>query len=164
MEQVFWPLFPVAVTAGLAAILLRLAVIDIKTLRLPDTYTWPLILVGLALSALVALPAPGDRVIGAVGGFLSLALIGAVHFRRTGVEGLGLGDAKLFAAAGAWLGWQALPVVMLIAAVAGLIYATAFRRGPRDAPLPFGPMLAAAFLTVWIAQSFFPPARVVLGP
>ena len=70
MEQVFWPLFPVAVTAGLAAILLRLAVIDIKTLRLPDTCTLPLILAGLALSALVALPAPGDRVIGAVGGFL----------------------------------------------------------------------------------------------
>ena len=94
------------------------------------------------------------RLIGAAAGFLSLGLIGELHFRRSGAEGLGLGDAKLFAAAGSWLGWQALPLVLLIAALAGLAYAI-LRLGPRDAPIAFGPMLAFAFLLCWIVQGFF---------
>lgn len=160
MDQVSGALLFYGLTAVLAGILLRLAWIDHRTFRLPDRYTLPLIVLGLGLSPLFGEPAFTARLIGAVAGFLSLGLIGEIHFRRTGAEGLGLGDAKLCAAAGAWLGWQALPMVVLIASVAGLAYATALRRTDRGAPIAFGPMLALGFFLCWIGQRLFP----VTGP
>ena len=136
----------------LAAVLLRLTWIDVKTFRLPDSYTLPLIAVGLGLPWLIAGPDLLARLIGAAVGFASLGLIGEIHFRSKKVEGLGLGDAKLFAAAGAWLGWQALPVVILIASVSGLLYATLFRRGRLHDGIAFGPMLALGFLLCWLGR------------
>lgn len=151
MEQLFSNIFPIALTVGLAGTLLRLAVIDLKTFRLPDAYTLPLVAAGLTLGGVFDDPAPVARLIGAAAGFAILALIGELHFRRSGTEGLGLGDAKLFAAAGAWLGWQALPLVLLIAAVTGLVYAVA-KGGGRAAPIAFGPMLALGFWLCWAGQ------------
>lgn len=142
-------------TVFLGGILVRLSWIDLKTLTLPDLYTLPLIVLGLGLS--VVFPQPGfyARLIGAAAGFLILGVIGEVYFRRTGAEGLGLGDAKLFAAAGAWLGWQALPIVMLVAAVSGLAQATLRRRSHANASIAFGPMLALGFFLYWVKMNFF---------
>ena len=143
-------------TIFLAGMLLRLTWIDATTLRLPDRYTLPLIALGIGLAVVLPDPTLAARLIGAVAGFVSLGLIGEIHFRRTGVEGLGLGDAKLLAAAGAWLGWQALPTVVLIAAVTGLCVAALRGAGRRHAPIAFGPMLAFGFFLCWIVQRFFP--------
>lgn len=137
-------------TIFLTAVLLRLSWLDINTLRLPDSYTLTLIIVGVGLPWLIPGPDLLARLMGATAGFASLGLIGEIHFRRTKVEGLGLGDAKLFAAAGAWLGWQALPVVVLIGSMSGLVYAIIFRRGRLQEGIAFGPMLALGFLLSWL--------------
>jgi len=145
-------LLETCLTVFLTAVLLRLSWLDIKTLRLPDSYTIPLIMLGLWLPWLIPGPDFPARVIGATAGFASLGLIGEIHFRRTKVEGLGLGDAKLYAAAGAWLGWQVLPVVILIGSMAGLIFAAIFRRGRLREGIAFGPMLALGFMLSWLWQ------------
>lgn len=155
MDQLSDPLLSIALSGLLAGILVRLAWIDLKTLALPDRYTLPLIGLGLGLSVFLPQPTFSARLIGAVAGFLILGLIGEVYFRRTGSEGLGLGDAKLFAAAGAWLGWQALPMVLLVASLCGLVYVTMLRRAERNLPVAFGPMLALGFFLSWVQQSFF---------
>ena len=83
-----------------------------------------------------------------------MALIASVYRRVRGREGLGLGDAKLLAAAGAWLGWQALPSVVLIAAACGLALALATALGGGKlgwtSRIAFGPHLALAFWLVWL--------------
>lgn len=152
MVDLLW----LGVTAGLFAVLAAVAVVDMRTLRIPDELSLPLI--GLGLVVVWAMPglAPGsgavwDHLIGAVIAYGLFALLGEIIFRRTGQEALGLGDAKLFAAAGAWLGWQALPLVLLIASVAGLVAAVVARRfftGGRE--VAFGPWIALSFATVWL--------------
>ncbi|MGE0415602.1 MAG: A24 family peptidase [Acetobacteraceae bacterium] len=141
--------------AFLAAALLSLAVIDLRTMRLPDLLTAPLILVGFADAWLwlpVALP---DRVVGAVAGYAAFGAIGFAYRLVRGRDGLGLGDAKLLAAGGAWLGWQALPITVLIAAVAGLVGVTglhlAGRSVGRATAMPFGPALA---LAIWLVRLY----------
>ena len=147
-------------TVLLAGILGRLSWIDARTLRLPDLYTVPLIIVGLGLSWQLRDPGFQSRIVGAAAGFLCLALIGELYFRRTGAEGLGLADAKLFAASGAWLGWQSLPPVLLIASLTGLLYVALFRRKQGVAEIAFGPFLATGFMSCWISQMF--PASTCL--
>ncbi|MDF1727669.1 MAG: A24 family peptidase [Sulfitobacter sp.] len=136
-------------TLLLAFVLVRLAWIDLQTFRLPDRYTLPLIAAGLVLALLVGTPPLLASVLGGLVGFALFAAIGELYFRRKGIEGLGLGDAKLFAAAGTWLGWAALPNVLLIAAGGALIYALARRRALDR--VAFGPWLALGFLCmrVW---------------
>jgi leader peptidase (prepilin peptidase)/N-methyltransferase len=131
----------------LAAVLLAAALSDARRLVLPDGLTLPLIPVGLGLAWLQP-PALTARLIGAVAGYLGLAGLAALYRRWRGRDGLGLGDAKLLAAAGAWVGWQALPSVLLIGAALGLAWALA-RRLRADQPLPFGPFLAIGFWLVW---------------
>lgn len=123
------------------------SLVDLRQMRLPDVVTLGLVALGLTLSGQVSGLALADRLIGAGAGFLLFWAIGEAHFRLRGTEGLGLGDAKLFAAVGAWLGWQMLPMVLLIAAVPALLLA--LWRGA-EKPLPFGPFLAVAFLTLWL--------------
>ena len=156
--------FVYGLSVYLAGILFRLSWIDVKTLRLPDIFTLPLIILGLGLSWVMPEPGFQPRVIGAAAGFLSLALIGELYFRRTGVEGLGLGDAKLFAASGAWLGWQALPQVLLIASLTGLFYVGLFRRGKRETAIAFGPLLALGFMACWITQMVPASAWIFRAP
>lgn len=149
--------FALLATALLSALLLAIARIDAATLRIPDRLSLPLIGLGLLWAALQAPPVWPQHLIGAATGFLTLALIGEVYFRRTGREGLGLGDAKLFGAAGAWLGWQALPHVLLIAACAGLIFALRGKSRPDTPPaLAFGPWLALGFWLIWLWQTLLP--------
>jgi leader peptidase (prepilin peptidase) / N-methyltransferase len=138
----------------LSITLLAISVIDARTRRIPDWLSLPLIATGMVWSHRYgALPFP-DYVFGCVGGFASLWLFGSVYFNLRGREGLGMGDAKLFAAAGAWLGWQALPLVLLAAALGGLTFAVArgvlFGR-PTAREIAFGPWIAAAFWTLWVA-------------
>lgn len=137
------------VAAGLALVLALAALIDLKRMILPDYLTLPLIPLGWAISVPGA-PDLTDRVIGSAAGFVAFAGIAALYRRLRGRDGLGLGDAKLLAAAGAWVGWRDLPSVVLLAAVAALAWALATRRDP-DLPLPFGPFLAASF---WLVRQF----------
>ena len=91
--------------------------------------------------------APQDAVVGAVAGYLSLWSVYQLFKLLTGKEGMGYGDFKLLAALGAWLGWQALPTIILMSAVVGAIIGIVliiFRGRDRQIPIPFGPYLAAA--------------------
>lgn len=137
------------VDVGLALALARLCVIDIRERRLPDAITLPLTAAGLCHGAWEAAGWPADRILGAAVGFLIFWLLGELFWRWRGVEGLGQGDAKLLAAAGAWLGWEALPLVVLGAALGALAVELA-RGGAAGRRIAFGPWLALAFWALWI--------------
>lgn len=125
--------------------LLALALIDFDTLLLPDQITLPLVWLGiLAAIAFDATPTPTEAALGTVAGYTLLWLFYWGHKLITGREGMGYGDFKLLAALGAWLGWQALLPVVLIASTAGLAYAAVGilrRRADRATPIPFGTFL-----------------------
>ena len=146
----------------LAAVLAAISVFDLRHFRIPDALSLPLVAAGLGLAWAVPMlagnqPVFADHLIGAAGGFLVMAAVGEGYFRLRGFEGLGLGDAKLFAAAGAWLGWQSLPLVLLIAALGGLAYALVQRRNA-GAALAFGPWISLAFFGCWLWQLYQMPA------
>lgn len=135
--------------------LIALTVIDIDHQILPDSITQPLlwlgIIVSVAKSADTALPYPDltASVIGAIAGYLSLWTVYWVFKLITGKEGMGYGDFKLLAALGAWLGWQMLPVVILLSALVGAVVGLGlivFMGRDRQIPMPFGPYLAGAGL------------------
>lgn len=131
--------------------LITLTVIDLRTQLLPDSITLPLLWLGLALALGSIFTNLHDAVIGAIAGYLSLWSIFHLFRLVTGKEGMGYGDFKLFAALGAWLGWQALPMIILLSSVVGAavgIGLIALRRQGKDVPIAFGPYLAAAG---WIA-------------
>ncbi len=140
--------------SGFAATLLTLALIDWDTTLLPDDITLPLLWAGLvAAAAGLSTLALGDAVWGAVGGYLSLWLVYWGFKLATGKEGMGFGDFKLFAALGAWFGWQALVPIILMASVIGAVVGIAmkFSTGLREGGyVPFGPFLAGAGLTVMV--------------
>ena len=138
-------------------VLIALTGIDIDHQLLPDNMTLPLVWLGLLLSLAATIPSiglpvdPRSSIVGAAAGYLSLW--GVYHAFRllTGKEGMGYGDFKLFAALGAWLGWQMLLPVILLAAFTGAVIGIlmiALRGRDRNIPIPFGPYLAAAG---WIA-------------
>ena len=143
--------------------LVALTVIDLDHQILPDILTLPLVWLGLLLSLgwRVALspPMPVDphsAITGAAAGYLSLWLVYWAFRLATGKEGMGYGDFKLFGAFGAWMGWQMLPLIILLAAFAGAAIGIALivvRGRDRNTPIPFGPYLAAAG---WIALMWGP--------
>jgi leader peptidase (prepilin peptidase)/N-methyltransferase len=139
---------------GFGGALVLLACIDIAVLRLPDLITLPLVLAGLAAGSLVLRQPLLDRAIGAVAGYAAFALAGWRYARLRGRQGLGLGDAKLLSVAGAWLGWRALPIIVVLAAGGGLAWAgvLVLRRGRAalSEPIPFGPPLCAAIWIGWL--------------
>lgn len=134
-------------------ILLTAGEIDRRQMILPDALTLPLIPLGLLTIWLAAPAALADAAIGATAGAASLWGVRAVYSRLRGREGLGLGDVKLFAAAGAWVGWMGLPSVLVWAGVLGLaaaLTAGLAKGGLRGSDaLPFGPFLAAGLWLVW---------------
>lgn len=138
--------------AFLTAMLAGIAAVDFRTYRIPDWLSLPLIAAGLGWAAWSGQPTSA-HLAGALVGYASLAAFGAVYFRRFGRDGLGLGDAKLFSAAGAWLGWQALPLVLLIASIGGLVFALATRRRRAEARIAFGPWIALGIWLVWLFGS-----------
>ena len=144
---------------ALAALLLTwflipLTFIDVDHQLLPDSLTLPLLWLGLflslwsahALGATVPVD-PRSSLIGAMAGYVSLWSVYHLFRLLTGKDGMGYGDFKLFAALGAWLGWQMLLPIILIAAGSGSVVGLALillRRHDRSAPIPFGPFLAGA--------------------
>jgi len=131
--------------------MVALAFIDLDTLYLPDTITLPLLWAGLLAQLMHLLPESdlAGAVIGAVAGYLSLWSVYWAFKLATGKEGMGYGDFKLLAAIGAWLGWKALPVVILLSSVVGAVVGIGLilmRRQGRDVPIPFGPYLVIAAL------------------
>ena len=134
--------------------LLTLSLIDLRHFVLPDALTLPMLWAGLLINIWGYFATLQDAVLGAVLGYLSLWSIYWLFKLLRGKDGLGYGDFKLTAAIGAWLGWQALPTVIFIAAItglcAGLILMLA-KRMDAEQPLPFGPFLASAgFITLSI--------------
>ncbi len=136
--------------AGFGLVLLLLLVLDMEHFWLPDAVVLPLAGLGLWLG-LGDLPA---RAIGALMGFAVLWLIAFAYRRLAGREGMGAGDPKLLGAIGAWLGWAALPLVVLGASLLGLALVAADRlRGrdvARDTVLPLGALLAAVAFPLWL--------------
>ncbi|MCE9732558.1 A24 family peptidase [Pectobacterium sp. IFB5596] len=129
----------------LLSFLLVLTVIDIKTLLLPDVLTLSFLWMGLLFNLSETFVSLNDAVIGAMAGYLSLWLLYWGFKYATGKEALGYGDFKLLAALGAWLGWQALPNLVLVAALSGLVVTLVWRglrKEGTDKPLAFGPWLA----------------------
>ena len=144
---------------GMTWALIAMSVIDIDHQIIPDSISLPLLWAGLAMSLFHPLPGasvlflePGAAIVGAVAGYLSLWSIYHLYRLVTGKEGMGYGDFKLLAALGAWLGWQMLPLIILLSAVVGAtvgITLIALKRQDHNIPIPFGPYLAAAG---WIAM------------
>jgi leader peptidase (prepilin peptidase)/N-methyltransferase len=143
--------------------LIALTVIDLDHQVLPDVITLPLLWLGL-LASLAWAPGPAraipvdpwSAIIGGAAGYLSLWLVYWGYKLLTGKEGMGYGDFKLSAAFGAWMGWQMLPLVILLAAFAGAVVGVSLivlRGRGRNVPMPFGPYLAAAG---WIALMWGP--------
>lgn len=147
---VVWQLGPTwQAAAGLVLTwgLIALAVIDFDTQLLPDDITLPLLWVGLLLSLAPVFADSTDAILGAVAGFAGLWLVFQLFRLGTGKEGMGRGDFKLLALLGAWLGWQALPQIVLLSAVPGALFGIALiASGRREAqqPIPYGPFLAIA--------------------
>jgi leader peptidase (prepilin peptidase) / N-methyltransferase len=142
------------ITCALGWWLLALAWIDAEHFRLPDPLTLPLVLAGLGEAWWLAPDTLTDRAIAAALGFGALWALRFAYRQLRGREGLGLGDAKLLAAGGAWVGLLALPYVILVAALLALGWALVLRvRGMElagDLKLPFGPFLAAGIWIGWV--------------
>ncbi|GAB4147545.1 MAG: hypothetical protein Tsb0016_18210 [Sphingomonadales bacterium] len=155
-----WLLLPASLwllSAGLAAALFYLAVYDFRHQILPDLVTLPLLVCGLAYHGLAATGEWRDAAIGAVAGYAAIWIVNLIYRALRGRDGIGMGDAKLLAAAGAWLGWAALPGVLLLASLSGLAFAGALmlatrRVGGPDWRMPFGPFLALAFWLLWLLR------------
>ena len=173
----FGPSAQAAVAFAFAAALLLVSVIDLDHRFIPDEVSLPGVLVGLALAFVVGHPTPRDAALGAALGGGILWLVAWTYERVTGVEGMGLGDVKLLAMIGAFLGWQAIPSILVIASVTGSVAGLAvmlsaggrerrarvvrrlgrrallpfMRRTARRTEIPFGPFLAfgALLLLFW---------------
>ena len=152
-----WHLGPAPTTlmwCAVAAALLALAFIDWDTTLLPDSLTQPLLWAGLLAAAAGWTLPLAQALAGAVAGYLSLWSVYWLFKLTTGKEGMGYGDFKLFAAIGAWLGWQALLPVLLMASVIGAIVGLAMKAGNtlrEGRYVPFGPFLAGGALVAMLA-------------
>ncbi len=124
-----------------------LTLIDYDHQLLPDSITLPLLWLGLLLNTQNLLTPLNDALWGAVGGYLSLWCVYWTFKLITGKEGMGYGDFKLLAALGAWMGWQALPTIILLSSFVGAVVGISliiFQGRSKNQPIPFGPYLAAA--------------------
>ncbi len=128
--------------------LIALTMIDFDTQLLPDNMTLPLLWLGLLISLLQISAIPLEAsVIGAMAGYMALWSVYQLFKLATGKEGMGYGDFKLLAVLGAWLGWQALPLVLLLSALVGALVGISlivFMGRDKSVPIPFGPYLASA--------------------
>lgn len=149
-----WP-----AAAGLVFVwaLVALTFIDLDTFLLPDDITLPLLWLGLAFNLGAVFVPLESAVIGAMAGYLSLWSVFWLFKLLTGKEGMGYGDFKLLAAIGAFLGWQVLPIVILLSSVVGATIGIAmivFGKRGRETPIPFGPYLAiAGVLALFFGQA-----------
>ena len=146
-----WILAP---TLALGWLLTALTAVDVASFRLPDVLTAPMLVLGLVVSIFL----PGrpilNHVVGAAAGFAVLALVGWAYERLRGREGIGLGDAKLLGAAGAWLGWRPLPSLVLVACALAIVLvglmAVSKGRAALHERLAFGGPLCLATWLIWL--------------
>ncbi|MEO1246499.1 MAG: A24 family peptidase [Pseudomonadota bacterium] len=139
---------------ALTLALVPVTMIDFDRQLIPDSIVLPLLWVGLLMSlfhpldtAATLFVSPRDAIIGAAAGYLSFWIVYQAFKLITGKEGMGYGDFKLLAALGAWLGWQALPTIIMLSAFVGAavgILLIVFKGRDHKVPMPFGPFLAAA--------------------
>jgi leader peptidase (prepilin peptidase)/N-methyltransferase len=142
LEYVFFVLF--------AGSLITIAFIDLHHKVIPDVLSLPGIMVGFVISLLPLTPLPWmDSLIGIVGGGGFLLLIAIFFEKMTGREGMGMGDVKMLAMIGAWVGWKALPFIILLSSLSGSLLGGALlvisRQGART-KIPFGPFLSLGTL------------------
>lgn len=150
----FGPGWEALLAIVLTMTLLSITMIDAGTQLIPDAIVLPLMWLGLAMSLFHPLPGantlfiePSDAIVGAMAGYLSLWSVFWLFKLVTGKDGMGYGDFKLLAALGAWLGWQQLPMIILMSAVVGVALNVGMivtRGKDRSIPIPFGPYLAGA--------------------
>jgi prepilin signal peptidase PulO-like enzyme (type II secretory pathway) len=129
--------------------LIYLAYIDWRTFRLPNTITLPMIVLGATFNIVLGIrfTSPSSAIFGACLGFASLWILNSGYRLLKGRNGIGMGDAKLLAALGAWLGWSALPSILLIASLTGLVGGIIWlkrRSFQLQQAFPFGPFLVIA--------------------
>lgn len=146
-----------AATLALGALLAAIAVIDIRTLRIPDALNAALIAAGL-IATWALQESMLNALIGAAAGYAILFAANAAYRAWRGRDGIGLGDAKLLAGAGAWLGWFGLPFVVLIGSALGLAWVAGARilgrRLDAQDALAFGPFLCLGVFAVWLVQTY----------
>ena len=164
---VFGPTVTLVAALVLIGFLIVLTGIDIDTCLLPDSLTLPLLWLGLLVNVAGVFCTLESAVIGAVMGYLSLWSIYWLFKLTTGKEGMGYGDFKLLAALGAWFGWEALPLIIILSSFVGAflgISLVVLRRHERDAPMPFGPYLAGAgLLTLFYGEALTTQYYALLG-
>ena len=147
----FGPTIQSLAALGLTAVFIALTGIDIDHQLLPDDLTLTLLWCGLFASLFGVFTDPVSSIIGALAGYLSLWFVYHLFRLLTGKEGMGYGDFKLLAAIGAWLGWQMLPLIILLSSLVGAVIGLlmiGLKRHRSTQPMPFGPFIA---LAGWIA-------------
>ncbi len=146
---------PIFFTTTLFFALSALIWFDFDHYRIPNWVTYPLILIGGGLVLVQPSPLFVSRLVGAIVGFGVIWALNAYWLRTRGRDGIGMGDAKLLAAAGAWLGVIELPTVTLIASAGALIWIGGMgllgrQRIEAGNRLPFGPFIAIGFWSIWL--------------
>ena len=147
--MVFGPTLQLAGALLLIWSLIALTGIDIDTQLLPDSITLPLLWLGLLLNINSTFTSLNDAVIGAAAGYLTLWSVYWIFKLTTGKDGMGFGDFKLLAALGAWFGWQAIPLIIILSSFVGAfigILLILLKKQGREVPMHFGPYLAGAGL------------------
>lgn len=148
----FGPTIEFALSATLTFGLIILTGIDLDEMLLPDQITLPLLWLGLIINLNDVFSSPTDAIIGAAAGYISLWSVFWAFKLLTGKEGMGHGDFKLLAVFGAWLGWQILPIIVLLSSLVCTIVGVGLilnKKINRSNPIPFGPYLAIAG---WVAM------------
>ncbi|MEL7453506.1 MAG: A24 family peptidase [Pseudomonadota bacterium] len=142
----------IALSLFLLVSLLALCWFDFDRMILPNFLTYPLIVTGLVRAWFVEAPIL-DHILGSIIGYTIVVVINFVWRKRRGRDGMGLGDAKLFSACGAWFGALAIPMIFLIAsgsALALIVVTGKLRADTADQPFAFGPFIVLAFWTMWV--------------
>lgn len=138
----------------LLATVLIMAVVDYREMILPDRLNALLAVGGIGQAILIGQPHLTDAVLGAMFGFLVLSAIAALFRRVRGIDGLGFGDQKFSAAAGLWIGWEAIAPMLLIASCSALAFLIIRSAGgskfDRLARVPFGPFLGLGTVVCWL--------------
>jgi leader peptidase (prepilin peptidase)/N-methyltransferase len=147
----FGPTWQFFYASILTFVLVALTGVDLDEMLLPDQLTLPILWLGLIISLKGIYASPQDAIIGAAAGYLSLWSVFWLFKLVTGKEGMGYGDFKLLAVFGAWLGWQMLPLIILLSSLVGAVVGITMimaKRLSKGNPIPFGPYIA---LAGWIA-------------
>ncbi|MGE0597332.1 MAG: A24 family peptidase [Hyphomonadaceae bacterium] len=146
-----------ACTAVLAALLIAVSVIDLRTQRIPNWLNAVLAACGLGANFVLGRDLPA-ALIGMFAGFVLIWLLAELYFRLRGRDGLGRGDAKFMGAAGAWIGWMGLPFVLLLGSALGIVFVAGLRIAGRPVTrthmFAFGPFLALGLFAVWAAYVY----------